>query len=297
MNAGNLELDQVRFIIITGQSGAGKSTVMQSFEDLGYFCVDNLPPTFIPTFAELIFQAEGKIDKIALVSDIRGGQFFSSLLSSLTRLVEMGIDYEILFLEADTLELIKRFKETRRKHPLWEEHNSIQEAIEREEKELESVRTKSHMILNTSNMAPRELKEKIRRHYTPWNDMSQNLLVHIISFGYKYGIPLDADIVLDVRFLPNPYYQEDLKQLTGNDRKIERFMESHTVTGEFMAKLKDILTYTLPLYLKEGKSQLVIAVGCTGGKHRSVVIVNWLQQSFLPLGYLLTIQHRDLDKN
>ncbi|ACB85591.1 RNase adapter RapZ [Natranaerobius thermophilus] len=287
---------EVRFVIITGMSGAGKSIVIQSFEDLGYFCVDNLPPTFIAKFAELIRQSEGRINKIALVSDIRGGQFFESLQSALYQLNELGIEYEILFLEADTTELINRFKETRRKHPLWNQYNSIKKAIEEERKELEVIRTQSHLIINTSNMSPRQLKDKIRRQYTPEGEYESNLFVSIISFGYKHGLPLDADLVFDVRFLPNPYYVDELRPLSGNDDSVEQYVLHFDATKQFLDKMEDMIQFLLPKYLKEGRTQLIIAVGCTGGRHRSVVISNWLKDKLLKTGYQIALQHRDLDK-
>ncbi|OWZ83800.1 RNase adapter RapZ [Natranaerobius trueperi] len=288
--------NQVRFVIITGLSGAGKSIVVQSFEDLGYFCVDNLPPTFIPKFAELLRQSEGRINKIALVSDIRGGKFFESLQSALEQLKELSIEYEILFLEADTLELIKRFKETRRKHPLWDKYKGVKKAIEQEQKELELIRTKANMIINTSTMTPKQLKEKISRRYTPKDKYQENLSISIMSFGFKHGLPLDPDLVFDVRFLPNPYYLDDLRPLSGNDKRIDEYVRGFQVTQDFMDKLLDMLKFLLPNYLKEGRTQLIIAIGCTGGKHRSVVLANWLKEQLIQVGYLINIQHRDIDK-
>ncbi len=290
------KLTDLRFVIITGMSGAGKSIVIQSFEDLGYFCVDNLPPTFIPKFAELIRQSEGRINKIALVSDIRGGRFFESLQSSLNQLNELRIDYEILFLESETSELIKRFKETRRKHPLWNQYNSIKDAIEHERKELEIIRTRSQLIVNTSNMTPKDLKEKIRRQYTPETEYQGNLFVSIISFGFKHGLPLDADMVFDIRFLPNPYYLDELRPLSGNDSEVADYVMNFNITGKFIDKLHDMVDFLLPQYLKEGRTQLILAIGCTGGRHRSVVIANWLKDQLMQTGYQVALQHRDLDK-
>jgi len=268
--------DTIRFVIITGLSGAGKSRAVNSFEDLGYFCIDNLPPLLIPKFAELASQSGGKINRIALVSDIRGGEFFSSLSEALLSLEEVGLDYEILFLEADDDILIRRFKETRRRHPLAA-HGSIVEGIKEERRLLAAIRGRADKIINTSELSPQELKEEIRSLYA-LDGKQENILITLVAFGFKYGIPLDADLVFDVRFLPNPHYVEHLRPLTGNDDKVQEYLWKWTITHKFFQKLLDFIDFVVPCYVKEGKPQLVIAIGCTGGKHRSVAVVTELEK-------------------
>ena len=283
-----------RFILITGFSGAGKSGALHSFEDMGFFSMDNLPPALIPKFAELCIQSEGKIKRVALVCDIRGGELFSGLFEALDRLEDMGFNYEILFLEATEDVLIRRFKETRRRHPLAE-RGSIVEAIREERSLLEDIRGKADVIVDTSNLAPAELKEKLNRLYA-MGVWEKNILVTVISFGYKYGLPLDADLVFDVRFLPNPYYVDSLRSLDGNDSHVQKYLWKWAITHRFFQKLKDLITFLLPCYVKEGKPQLAIAIGCTGGKHRSVALTNELARILDEKKYQVRIEHRDIKK-
>lgn len=283
-----------RFVLITGFSGAGKSEALHSFEDLGFFSMDNLPPALIPKFAELCVQFEGKLNRVALVCDIRGGELFSGLFEALDRLEEMGFNYEILFLEATEEILIRRFKETRRRHPLAEK-GTIVEAIREERTLLEDIRGKADMIVDTSDLAPVELKEKINRLYAP-ESWEKTILVTLVSFGYKYGLPLDADLVFDVRFLPNPYYVDSLRSLDGNDSRVQKYLWKWAITHRFFQKLDDLVTFLLPCYVKEGKPQLAIAIGCTGGKHRSVALANELARTLDEKKYKVRIEHRDLKK-
>lgn len=283
-----------RFVIITGFAGAGKSSALHSFEDLGYFSMDNLPPALIPKFAELCIQSEGKISSVALVCDIRGGELFHGLFEALDKLEEMGFNYEVLFLDASSDVLIRRFKETRRRHPLADQ-GSIVEAIQEEKKLLDDIRGKADMLVDTTDLSTADLKEKINRLYAP-EKWEKNILFTVISFGYKYGIPLDADLVFDVRFLPNPYYVDSLRSLNGNDSAVHEYVWKWPITHRFYQKLTDMLEFLIPCYIKEGKPQLVIAVGCTGGKHRSVVLTNALLQMLQDKGFNVRAEHRDVKK-
>ncbi|NLL58986.1 MAG: RNase adapter RapZ [Firmicutes bacterium] len=283
-----------RFVLITGFSGAGKSGALHSFEDLGFFCMDNLPPALIPKFAELCIQSGGKINRVALVCDIRGGELFGGLFEALDRLEEMGFDYEILFLEASEEILIRRFKETRRRHPLAEK-GSITEAIREERSRLEDIRGKADVVVDTSDLALADLKEKINRLYAP-EHWEKNILITIISFGYKYGLPLDADLVLDVRFLPNPHYVESLRHLDGNHPHVHNYIWKWAITHRFFQKLKDMIQFLIPCYIREGKPQLVIAIGCTGGRHRSVSLSNELADLLAGESYSVRTEHRDINK-
>ncbi|RJX29454.1 MAG: RNase adapter RapZ [Dethiobacter sp.] len=283
-----------RFVLITGFSGAGKSGALHSFEDLGFFCMDNLPPALIPKFAELCIQSGGKINRVALVCDIRGGELFSGLFEALDRLEEMGFDYEILFLEAAEEVLIRRFKETRRRHPLAEK-GSIMEAIREERSLLEDIRGKADAIIDTSDLALADLKEKIYRIYAP-EQWEKNILITVISFGYKYGLPLDADLIFDVRFLPNPHYVDSLRNLDGNQQTVHKYIWKWAITHRFFQKLKDMVGFLIPCYIKEGKPQLLIAIGCTGGKHRSVSLANELARLLAGESYRVRTEHRDINK-
>lgn len=287
-------VESIRFVIITGLSGAGKSQAMHSFEDLGYFCIDNLPPLLISKFAELAAQSGGKINRIALVSDVRGGEFFASLQESLDMLADVGLDYEILFLEADDQVLIRRFKETRRRHPLAAQ-GSIAEGLREERRLLSALRTRADKVIDTSELSPQQLKEKITSLYAPDGERD-HMLITLVAFGFKYGIPLDADLVFDVRFLPNPHYVEHLRPLTGQDQEVKNYVWKWAITHKFFQKLVDLIEFLVPCYSKEGKPQLVIAIGCTGGKHRSVAIVDDLGKMLKGKNYEVITECRDLDK-
>jgi len=281
----------MRFVIITGLSGAGKSQAVKYMEDFGFYCVDNLPPTLIPKFAELCHQSQGALDKVALVIDIRGGMFFDDLFSSLENLEGLGYKYEILFLDASDKSLIKRFKETRRSHPLLG-GGSIQEGIALEREKLKELKTKATNIIDTTSLRPAQLKDELTNIYVEGNE-SDNLIISIVSFGFKHGVPLDADLVFDVRFLPNPFYIEDLKDFTGNDTKVREYVMNSPVSVEFSNKLNDMINFLIPQYIKEGKNQLVIAIGCTGGMHRSVTIAHVLHNYLKEKGCRVLMSHRD----
>ena len=288
-------MKDVQFVLITGLSGAGKSNAVGSFEDLGYFCVDNLPPSFIPKFAEMCVQSEGKINKVALVSDIRGGEFFTNLFEALDQLEAMGLGYEILFLEADEEVLVRRYKETRRKHPLAD-GASILDSITKEKEMLSEIRGKADKVINTAQLTPAKLKERIFHLYAS-EKREKTLYITLISFGYKYSVPIDADLVFDVRFLPNPHYVEHLRALPGTDERVSKYLWKWPITHKFLIKLQDFLQFLLPHYLREGKSHLVIAIGCTGGKHRSVVISDTIARQLQEEGFCSNVEHRDLEKD
>jgi len=284
----------VSFTIITGLSGAGKSQAVKSFEDLGFFCVDNLPPLLIPKFAELAAQSEGKVDKIALVIDIRGGKFFHDVFAALEILEERGVKYRIIFLEANDEVLVRRFKETRRRHPL-DQDGRIVEAIRQERRILESLKEKAQKIIDTSDFTSQELKKEIKNLFADDEEWDK-LVVTVMSFGFKYGIPVDADLVFDVRFLPNPYYIESLKGFSGNEKEIDDYVARFQVTEEFLVKLFLLVDFLLPHYVNEGKTSLTIAIGCTGGRHRSVVVANRLADFIKGKEYFALLNHRDIKK-
>jgi UPF0042 nucleotide-binding protein len=280
------------FLLITGMSGAGKSLALNYFEDRGYFCVDNLPPALISKFAELCLQSD--LDKIALVSDIRGREFFNELFKELSNIEKMNLNYNILFLEASDDVLIRRYKETRRRHPLDEE-GRILDAIERERKLLEELRGRATKIIDTGELKISELQEELNQLFLAEED--KNLLhVSLISFGFKYGTPRDADLVMDVRFLPNPYYVDFLREKTGNDQEVQDYVLKWPLTDKFYDKFFGLIDFLLPEYKKEGKSHLSIAIGCTGGKHRSVTTVNKLSEFITDKNFNINIEHRDIEK-
>lgn len=285
----------MKFIIITGMSGAGKSQVMKHMEDIGFFCVDNLPPALIPKFAEICAKSGGKMDKIALVVDTRGGELLKDLFPSLEVLKESGICYEILFLEASDEVLIKRYKETRRVHPLAAEGRIIT-GIKEERRILEDIKRRAGHIIDTSNLTPKKLKEEIVNIYIEGKAF-KDIIVSIISFGFKYGIPTDCDLVLDVRFIPNPYYIDSMRRLTGKHHSVREYVLGTKETQVFLEKLMDLLEFLLPHYVKEGKSQLVIGIGCTGGKHRSVAIADTLYKMLVEKSHRVVVDHRDIDKD
>lgn len=286
----------MRFVIVTGLSGAGKTQAIRSLEDLGFFCVDNLPPTLIPKFAEACFQTEGKIDKIALVIDIRGGKFFDDLFKSLMYLTDLEYQYEILFLDASDEVLVKRFKESRRKHPLAPD-GRILNGITLERNKLEEIKTKADHIIDTSQITTMELRQKINDIFSVEGQIENELMITVLSFGFKYGIPVDSDLVFDVRFLPNPFYIPELKMYSGNDEPVSNYVMGFEKTRTFVQKLDDLLEYLLPYYLDEGKRQLIISIGCTGGRHRSVAIANALYEKLKSNGHNVNIDHRDIDED
>ncbi len=282
----------VEFLIVTGLSGAGKSLATHSLEDLGFFCVDNLPPALVPKFAEIVRESQGRIRRVALVIDVRGGEFFNALDTALVALEAMGIRFQILFLDASDEVLVRRFEETRRKHPLG---GNILDGIRSERRRLQPVRERAHKIIDTSTLSARELREELAEAFLrPGRE--RTLTVSVITFGYKHGIPLDADLVFDVRFLPNPHYIETLRALPGNSPEVREFVLRWDQTREFQRRLHDLLAYLLPQYTAEGKTHLTIAIGCTGGKHRSVVLGEDLARFLRAAGYGVRLKHRDVRK-
>ena len=284
----------MKFVIVTGMSGAGKTTVLKFLEDIGFFCIDNLPPVLISKFSQLCFEQDGSIDKVALGIDIRGGKLFSDLFKGLEDLKNDGYDYEILYLDASDATLIKRYKETRRTHPL-SRGGSIETGIGKERAMLADVRKRATYIIDTSSILTRDLREKISDIFED-NESFDSLIIKVCSFGFKYGIPMDSDLVFDVRFLPNPYYIAELKELTGNDAPVSDYVMSFQESKEFLDKLNDMLEFLIPMYIKEGKNQLVISIGCTGGKHRSVTLANELF-NILDKKHSVIINHNDIEKD
>lgn len=284
---------EVNLVIITGMSGAGKTVAMQSMEDQGFFCVDNLPPILLPKFAELLEESTSKYRKVALVIDLRGREFFSSLLDSLDQLVRChGINYQIIFLDADDETLVRRYKETRRRHPIAPDSTPL-DAIVQERRLLEEIKGRAHHIIDTSHMKPSVLKEKIALLIAQKD--AAKMVVTFMSFGFKYGIPIDADLVFDVRFLPNPYYVDSLRPQTGKDSEVAQYVMKWSETKQFLEKITDLLDFLIPQYIREGKSQLVIGIGCTGGRHRSVAISEYLYNTFR--GHEnCQVAHRDIKK-
>lgn len=285
----------MRFVIVTGMSGAGKTSVLKFLEDINFFCVDNLPPALLPKFAELCYEQEGEIERVALGIDIRGGKLFNDLFEVLSSLQEKGYEYEILFLDASDEVLIKRYKETRRSHPL-SRNGSIQEGIRKEREMLWDVKAKATYIIDTSQVLTRQLKEQINGIFVE-NKKHENLVITIQSFGFKYGIPTDSDLVFDVRFLPNPFYIQELKELTGNDEPVSSYVMNFEESQIFLQKLLDMVEFLIPLYIKEGKNNLVISIGCTGGKHRSVTLANALYAALGQEKHMLLLQHHDIEKD
>lgn len=286
----------MRFVIVTGISGAGKSTTLKMLEDMGYFCVDNLPIKLIDKFAELTSIPSSEITKVAIGIDIRSGQTLGELEDILNKLKRSGFGHEILYLDADDQVLVKRYKETRRNHPLAGE-GRVDKGIQKERFKLEFLKKRADYIIDTSQLLTRELKEEIEKIFVQ-NKEYKSLFVTILSFGFKYGIPSDSDLVFDVRFLPNPYYVERLKQKTGNDKEVQEYVMSYEMASEFLDKLYDMIQFLMPNYIAEGKNQLVISIGCTGGKHRSVTLANKLYNKLKDYGeYGLKIEHRDILKD
>ena len=287
----------MRFVIVTGMSGAGKSTALKMLEDMGYFCVDNLPVPLIPKLAELLVVPGSAMNKAALGVDIRSGESFKQLEAVLKELDAAGVQYEILYLESSDNVLIKRYKETRRFHPLSGGSGRVDEGILRERKKLDFLKKKADYLVDTSHMLTRELKKELSKIFVQ-NKEYKNLYITVLSFGFKYGIPSDADLVFDVRFLPNPYYIEELRPLSGNDRAVREYVMDNDKAGEFLRRLLDMTEFLIPNYIAEGKTQLVIGIGCTGGKHRSVTLANELYEALEKAeNYGIRIEHRDIGKD
>lgn len=283
----------MRFVVVTGMSGGGKSTALKMLEDAGFYCVDNLPVSLIDKFVELIATPNSEITKVALGLDVRAGQFFEDATIVLERLRKNGYNLEVLFMEADDAVLIKRYKETRRVHPLALD-GRVEDGVRKERKVLENIRKMADYVIDTTHLLTRELKEELDRIFVQ-NREYNSLMVTVMSFGFKHGIPVDADLVFDVRFLPNPFYIDELKKKTGNDKEVQDYVMSFTEAEEFMVKLNDMIQFLIPNYVKEGKYRLVVAIGCTGGQHRSVTLANELYSRMKDKGsYGVKLYHRDV---
>jgi UPF0042 nucleotide-binding protein len=283
----------VDFTIITGLSGAGRSEAAKCFEDLGYFVVDNLPPALIGKMGELS-ATSGNPGRVAIVADVRGGVYFGELSRGLQDLKELRIPYQILFLDASDEDLVKRFEATRRRHPLAP-GDRVVEGIRKERLMMESLKEDADLIIDTSGMSPHDLRDRVHDTFAGAAEPA-GVQVSLVSFGYKHGLPRDADMVLDVRFLPNPHWIDRLRPLAGTDVKVRSYVTSQHAYGEFMRRLRGLLDAVVPGYVSEGKSYLTIAVGCTGGKHRSVVVADELAQYFRKRGHNVTVEHRDMTR-
>lgn len=286
--------EKPRIIIVTGMSGSGKTQACRCLEDLGYFCVDNLPPVFIPKFVELCSHASSHVNKVVFVVDTRSREFFDNLVQILEDMDKKNLDYEMLFMDASDDAIIRRYKETRRRHPMAPS-TRISDGVAKERARLETVRGKATYLIDTSNLSKAELRDKIKLLFGKTESSSMN--ISILSFGFKYGMPMDADIVLDVRFLPNPFYIENLRHKSGSVAEVAEYIAEKPVTQEFLKRLDNFIEFLIPQYVKEGKSQLVIAVGCTGGMHRSVFTAKHIFDLISSNGYTANLEHRDLMKN
>ncbi len=279
-------------LVITGMSGAGKTLALHALEDAGYFCVDNLPPRLLPTLVELCAQSRQPIAKVALVADVRGGEFFRDLTNAIHQLRSSNYEVRVFFLEASDEILVQRYKETRRRHPLSTNGRDLLQAIQMEREQLAEIRAIADEVIDTSGLTPHQLRNEILQRLQLGDGTTMQ--VKVVSFGFKYGLPVDADLVFDVRFLPNPNYDANLRPLTGLDEAVKRFLLEQRETQEFLQRLQDLLAFTLPRYRREGKAYLTIAIGCTGGRHRSVALAEAIAELVRTQGFPCTIQHRDL---
>ena len=285
--------EPITFVVITGLSGAGKSHAIKCFEDMGFFCVDNLPTTLIPTFADLVARSQRTIDRVALGVDVREGEYLTHLLDTLGELRKRGHAVEVLFLEASEEVLVRRYRESRRRHPLSE--GNVVDGIRAERKALSTMREVADRIVDTSAITVHQLKDLLLETYVAPRQRS-GLAVSLVSFGFKHGVPFDADLVFDVRFLPNPHFVESLRPLDGRDERVRAFVLDHPESKEMLRRLEDFLKFVLPCYEREGKAYLTVAVGCTGGRHRSVTLAEELGRFLAGLGYAPTVVHRDLER-
>jgi UPF0042 nucleotide-binding protein len=275
-------------------SGAGKTLALHALEDAGYFCVDNLPPRLLPILVDLCSQSRQPIMKVALVADVRGGEFFRDLTNAVNKLRSESYEVRVFFLEANDEVLVQRYKETRRRHPLSNNGRDLLQAIQLEREQLAEIRELADEVIDTSGLTPQQLRDEILRRLQLGDGTTMQ--VKVVSFGFKYGVPVDADLVFDVRFLPNPNYDPALRPLTGQDERVKEFVLKQTETKEFLSRLKALLEFTLPLYRREGKSYLTIAVGCTGGRHRSVTLAEAIAEIVKANGFVCTVVHRDIGR-
>jgi RNase adapter protein RapZ len=284
----------ITFVVITGLSGAGKSYAIKCFEDMGFFCVDNLPTTLIPTFADLVARSNQTTTRVALGVDVREGEYLTHLLDTLGELRGRGHTVEVLFLEASEEALVRRYRETRRRHPLAPEGNVV-EGIRAERKALSTMREVADRIVDTSTLTVHQLKDRLIEAYVA-PERRTGLTISLVSFGFKHGVPFDADLVFDVRFLPNPHFVEGLRPLDGRDARVREFILEHEESRELLRRLEDFLGFVLPAYQREGKAYLTVAIGCTGGRHRSVALVEELRGFLDRLGLAASVSHRDMDR-
>jgi UPF0042 nucleotide-binding protein len=285
----------ISFVVITGLSGAGKSYAIKCFEDMGFFCVDNLPSTLIPTFADLVTRSPRPAARVALGVDVREGEYFSHLLDALHEVKARGHRVEVLFLEASDEALVRRFHETRRRHPLGDEGRHVLEAIRAERKAMAHLREIADRIIDTSGVTVHQLKARLAELYVN-PDTRTGLAISLVSFGFKHGLPVDADLVLDVRFVPNPHFVDELRPFDGRDARVRNFVVEQEATRGFLDRLQALLEFLLPWYQREGKAYLTIAIGCTGGRHRSVVLAEELRRFLSGQGFTPTVVHRDLER-
>ena len=283
----------MKFTIVTGLSGSGKTRVIRYLEDMGYFCIDNMPPVLIPKFSEMLSSMNGKFSNVALVVDIRVGEMINTLLEETEVLRKTGYDVTILFMNADDNTIVKRYKESRRSHPL-ENANGLLASIQAERKILSKLLTEADYVIDTSNLSNSDLLDEIKEIFA--SKESMDIEINVMSFGFKYGIPVDADLVFDVRCFPNPFYIDELKPKTGNDKKVQDYVMSFPKAVTFMDKLNDMMEFMIPLYIEEGKVSLTIAIGCTGGKHRSVTMANKLAEHLQELHYNAKVSNRDIGR-
>lgn len=286
----------MEFLIVSGLSGAGKSTVMSILEDSGFFCVDNLPPVLIPKFAELCLAGTGAYERVAMVCDIRGGENFDGLFEAMDALSAMEFRYKVLFVDAEDSVIIKRYKETRRSHPLMDELGSLTRSVEHERQVMAPVRKRADYVINTTTLPVRKLRGQVLDMFAPHRKSAGEMSVTVTSFGFKYGLPLEADLVFDVRFLPNPFYVEGLRPLTGLDQGVADYVFQSPTAQELLEKLRGLMDFLLPHFVEEGKTALVVAVGCTGGRHRSVAVTHALTEYIQSLGYAAGETHRDMTR-
>ncbi|MGQ9463562.1 MAG: RNase adapter RapZ [Candidatus Fervidibacter sp.] len=287
-------MNNLELLVITGMSGAGKTLALHALEDMGYFCVDNLPPRLLRTLVDLCSQSRQPIAKVALVADIRGGEFFRDLTDAVNRLRADGYRVSIFFLEASDEVLVHRYKETRRRHPLSDDERDLLQAIQAEREQLAEIRAIAEEVIDTSWLTPQQLRDEILRRLQL--GYGTTMQVKVVSFGFKYGVPIDADLVFDVRFLPNPNYDPKLRPLTGSDEPVKKFVLGQAETKEFLSRLKALLEFSLPLYRREGKSYLTIAIGCTGGRHRSVALAEVIAEIVKVQGFNCSVLHRDVNR-
>jgi UPF0042 nucleotide-binding protein len=283
-------------VVITGMSGAGRSEAIHTFEDLGYFCIDNLPPSFIGQLVDLAEIPESNVSRLAIVCDVRGHEFFVELAGAISALEARGIDERVLFLEADDTTLLRRFKETRRRHPMCEDGRSVMDGIHAERVALEDIRARADIVIDTSNLKPADLRNEIRDRFLA-DSIGSTLSITVASFGFKYGSPADADIVMDVRFLPNPHYDPELRPLTGLDAPVREYVLSKPETTVFLERWLPLLDDVVPGYILEGKHHLAIALGCTGGMHRSVALAEATATHLRVRGYRVAVSHRDIGRD